>query len=105
MEFQLFHNKFFNAVDGSYSIVTPREEFDSQITLTDAEAEMVINYFGISNIQIGNVTSDKMKAKKKFFLYPNPLRQGILTRPSKLPKFCNDAVLESPIWSQMVGKN
>ncbi len=71
MKFQLFHNRYFNAINGSYSIVTNREEYDSQITLTDSEAEMVINYFGINNIQLGNVNSDKEKASKTFFLYPN----------------------------------
>lgn len=71
MQFQLFHRKFFNAVTGSYSIVTEREEFDSQITLTDVESEMVIKYFGRSNIQVGNVASNKLKSKKVFLLYPN----------------------------------
>lgn len=73
MKFQLFHNRYFNAVDGSYSIVTSREEYDSQITLTDSEADMVINYFGVNNIQLGNVASDKVKASKTFYLYPSLL--------------------------------
>ena len=71
MEFQLFHEKFFNAYGGAYSIVTDREEYDSQITLTDAEAEMVINFFGRNNINIGNVASNKLKSQKTFLLYPN----------------------------------
>jgi 5-methylcytosine-specific restriction enzyme A len=71
MQFQLFHNKFFNAQTGSYSLVTPREEFDSQITLTDAEADMVIAYFGKRNIHIGSVILNKTKAAKQFLLYPS----------------------------------
>lgn len=71
MQFQLFHKKFFNAIAGSYSIVTPREEYDSQITLTDVEAEIIINYFGRENIQIGNVASNKLKSQKNFLLYPS----------------------------------
>lgn len=70
MKFQLFHSRYFDATNGAYSIVTHREEYDSQITLTDTEAEMVINYFGINNIQLGNVNSNKIKASKPFFLYP-----------------------------------
>jgi 5-methylcytosine-specific restriction enzyme A len=86
MEFQLFHNRYFNAKNGSYSIVTNREEYDSQITLTDTEAEMVINYFGINNIQLGNVASDKVKASKTFFLYPNllPIKLNLVfPKPNK----------------------
>lgn len=86
MKFQLFHNRYFNATQGSYSIVTNREEYDSQITLTDTEAEMVINYFGISNIQLGNVNSDKVKASKIFYLYPNlnPIRLNLVfPKPDK----------------------
>jgi 5-methylcytosine-specific restriction enzyme A len=71
MEFQLFQSKFFNAIKGSYSLVTEREEYDSQITLTDAEAEMVIDYFKRHNIHVGNVRSNKIKSSKEFLLYPS----------------------------------
>lgn len=86
MKFQLFHNRYFNAINGSYSIVTDREEYDSQITLTDAEAEMVINYFGHNKIQSGNVTSDKIKASKTFLLYSgfNPIKLNLVfPKPDK----------------------
>ncbi|MGN6803296.1 MAG: HNH endonuclease [Ginsengibacter sp.] len=86
MQFQLFHKKFFNAVAGSYSIVTEREEYDSQITLTDAESEMVIQYFGRSNIQVGNVASNKSKSQKQFFLYPDmrPIKLNLVfPKPEK----------------------
>lgn len=88
MEFQLFHNKYFNALDGSYSIVTSREEFDSQITLTDFEAEMVLNYFGFNNIQLGNVASDKVKASKTFFLYPTlqPIKLNLVFPKTDKPE-------------------
>jgi len=56
---------------GSYSKVTHREFYDSQITTTDAETQLMVEYFGISEIQIGNVNSDKEKSRKKFHLYPS----------------------------------
>ncbi|HNP19202.1 MAG TPA: HNH endonuclease signature motif containing protein [Fulvivirga sp.] len=71
MRFQSFHKDFFQAEDGAYSIVTEREFFDSQITLTDAEAEMVIDHFGLDNIQVGNVASNREKASQTFILFPN----------------------------------
>jgi len=69
MEFKPFHNEFFRAIGGAFSRVTIRENFDSQITLTDNEAELVINYFGRENIHIGNVKGDTEKSRKKFLLY------------------------------------
>lgn len=88
MEFQLFHNRFFNAVKGSFSIVTSREEYDSQITLTDSEAETVINYFGLSNIHIGKVADNKIKASKTFYLYPNltPIQLNLVFPKSAKPE-------------------
>lgn len=71
MEFHSFHKDYFNAVNGAFSIVTEREHYDSQITLTDVEADIVIRYFGKQNIQVGNVKSDTLKAEKKFLLYPD----------------------------------
>jgi 5-methylcytosine-specific restriction protein A len=71
MHFQLFHKNYFGALDGSYSIVTAREEYDSQITLTDVESEMVIDFFGVNNIQVGNVQGDPLKSQKTFLLYPS----------------------------------
>lgn len=70
MQFQLFHNKFFKSKKGSYSVVTEREEYDSQITLTDVESEMIINFFNRENIHVGNVNSNKLKSQKTFLLYP-----------------------------------
>lgn len=69
MKFQSFHNLFFKSKLGAFSRVTDREHHDSQITLTGLEAEIVINYFNISNIQIGNVKSNPSKALKKFRYY------------------------------------
>ncbi|MCC6761238.1 MAG: HNH endonuclease [Chitinophagaceae bacterium] len=71
MQFTHFHNQFFNSLEGSFSLVTPREFDDSQITLTDFETELVLRYFGPDNILIGNTKSNPEKAKKKFFLYPD----------------------------------
>lgn len=69
MEFQLFHKLYFNAKEGSFSKVTAREEYDSQITLTDREADMIIDYFGKENIHTGAVALNPNKAKKEFVLY------------------------------------
>ena len=71
MEFNTFHKAFFSASDGAFSRVTERENFDSQITLTDKEAEIVIRHFGIENINFGNVNSDPQKSSKTFYLYPD----------------------------------
>lgn len=60
----------FETEHGAYSVVTPREHQDSQITLTDEESNLIISYFGAENIQIGNVASDPVKASKPFKLYP-----------------------------------
>lgn len=71
MEFAIFHKRYFHAKGGSFSRVTSREDYDSQITLTDFEADLVVNHFGISNIHIGNVKSDVAKAAKPFLLFPS----------------------------------
>lgn len=69
MEFNFFHKDFFNATTGVYSRVTDREFYDSQITLTDKEADIIIKYFGYDNIHIGSVKSNTKKSLKKFMLY------------------------------------
>jgi len=60
----------FNSETGAYSVVTPRENYDSQITATDEEANLLLSFFGRENIQIGNVKSNPEKAKQTFYLYP-----------------------------------
>jgi hypothetical protein len=42
---------------GTYSVVTDREHKDTQITATDHEAALLIEFFGLENIQRGNVKS------------------------------------------------
>ncbi len=69
MKFQPFHNLFFSSKIGAFSRVTNREFQDSQITLTGLEAEIIIDYFTIQNIQTGNVKSNPTKASKPFKLY------------------------------------
>jgi 5-methylcytosine-specific restriction protein A len=71
MDFKPFHKYFFGAKTGAFSKVTDREDYDSQITLTDIEAEIVISHFGHANINIGGVKSDQRKSAKKFLLYPD----------------------------------
>ena len=72
MQFGLVQKERFNALDGSYSIVTEREVYDSQITATDAEASLLKSFFLSKgeNIFVGNVKSSKGAATKKFKLFP-----------------------------------
>lgn len=71
MKFGINQEIRFNSSIGSYSIVTPRENDDSQITATDFETELLINHFGQENIPVGNVASNKFAAKKQFKKYPS----------------------------------
>lgn len=71
MRFGALQKMKFGTDDGSYSIVTDREHYDSQITLTDYEAEMVTSHFGKTTIHIGNVRSNKALSSKPFRLYPS----------------------------------
>jgi 5-methylcytosine-specific restriction enzyme A len=71
MQFGANQKLKFNAKIGSYSIVTAREHLDSQITATDSEANLLLNFFGRENIHIGNVASGQFKALKPFRLYPD----------------------------------
>lgn len=77
MQFNALHKLHFSCADGAYSIVTPREIYDSQITLTDNEAALVISAFGRDQIQRGNVKSDKIKALKPFKLQSGGLIEDI----------------------------
>ncbi len=71
MRFSEFHTTFFGSSSGAYSRVTERENYDSQITLTDDEFEIVVSKFGLQNITVGNVKSNENLSAKKFLLYPN----------------------------------
>ena len=44
--------------------------FDSQITATDYEAQLLVDYFGDPNILVGPKKDDPVKAAKEFKLYP-----------------------------------
>ena len=70
MKFNAPQFEIFHTYDGTYSVVTEREYFDSQITATDDETILLNNFFGINNIHIGNVGADRVKASKNFRLYP-----------------------------------
>lgn len=74
MQFGRVQAKKFGTLSGSYSTVTNREEYDSQITLTDHEADLLISHFGRENIHIGNVQSNPVLAKKSFRLFPTGKR-------------------------------
>lgn len=72
MKFGLVQTDRFNAIGGSYSIVTDRELYDSQITATDAETTLLETYFRSrgETIYRGNVASNRTASKKTFRLYP-----------------------------------
>lgn len=70
MRFGKSQNIKFNSDNGTYSVVTPRENYDSQITATDEEANLLLAFFGKENIQVGNVKSNPEKAEQTFYLYP-----------------------------------
>ena len=64
MKFSKVQERRFGTSNGAYSTVTDRENYDSQITLTDYEAELVISHFGHSNLHVGNVQSNPTLASK-----------------------------------------
>jgi 5-methylcytosine-specific restriction enzyme A len=71
MRFGKIQGGRFGTEYGAYSIVTDRENYDSQITLADHEAEIVVTHFGQQNLHVGNVNSDKTLAAKTFYLFPD----------------------------------
>ena len=71
MQFGKVQSSRFGTTMGAYSVVTEREHFDSQITLTDFEAELLLTFFGKENIHVGKVQSNKSLSAKKFRLFPN----------------------------------
>jgi 5-methylcytosine-specific restriction enzyme A len=71
MKFGTIQKIKFETIDGAYSRVTDRENFDSQITLTDYEAHLVVSHFGKPNIYIGNVGSSGGRSAKQFRLFPD----------------------------------
>ena len=71
MKFGKMQNLRFGTNNGAYSVVTQTENEDSQITLTDYEAELVTSHFGKENLHVGNVHSDKSLSAKIFKKYPS----------------------------------
>ncbi len=73
MKFGIPQLAVFHAIQGAYSPITDREFEDSQLTATDAETELLVNYFMLkkSPIHIGNVNSNRLAARKPFRLYPS----------------------------------
>lgn len=72
MKFSQAQIEVFGAIRGSYSILTKREFEDSQLTATDAEAELLTSFYKSKGEQIfvGNVRSSSGAAGKAFRLYP-----------------------------------
>ena len=71
MKFGKIQQRKFGTSVGAYSIVTDREHYDSQITLTDYEAELVTTHFGREQIHIGNVASNPELSSKLLRLFPS----------------------------------
>lgn len=71
MRFNFNQKLRFDTPDGAYSTITVREHDDSQITLADHEANLVLEYFGESNIWRGSVRSNPGLAEKELKLYPS----------------------------------
>jgi 5-methylcytosine-specific restriction protein A len=70
----------FEAEDGAWSTVTPREEYDSQLTVTGEESVIIENYFGKDSIHVGRVSLAPERAGKEFRLYPlgHPIRLNLI---------------------------
>lgn len=68
MKFSALQTIKFGTGTGTYSMVTEREVFDSQITLTDYEAELAVKHFG-DTILRGPKKDDPEKALKIFRLH------------------------------------
>ena len=73
MEFSFLQCATLQAVKGAYSPVTDREIYDSQITATDTEAKLLVEYFKRTGegIYVGNVNSNRDAARKQFRLFPS----------------------------------
>lgn len=71
MQFGKLQEIKFGTPSGAFSLVTDRENFDSQITLTDFESDLVIKHFSKSNIHVGNVRSNRSLSSKSFRKFPS----------------------------------
>ena len=70
MEFGKVQQRRFGTNRGAYSVVTEREFYDSQVTLTDYETDLVVSHFGQENLHVGPVKDNPVLAKKPLRLYP-----------------------------------
>lgn len=71
MEFQDIHKSYFNTERGAFSIITDRENYDSQVTVTKEEKKIIIDYFQDYTILRGNKSLNPEQAAKEFLLYPD----------------------------------
>ncbi|MEX0597469.1 MAG: HNH endonuclease [Candidatus Paceibacterota bacterium] len=69
MKFSNHHRGYFNADKGAFSVITERENFDSQLTFTDVEAEIILDFFSEGNIHRGRVSDNPKLSKKAFKLF------------------------------------
>lgn len=66
MKFSNRLKEYFGTKKGAFSVITETEYSDSQLTFTDTEAEIVLNFFGEENITRGGVKNDPKLSSKKF---------------------------------------
>jgi 5-methylcytosine-specific restriction protein A len=71
MEFSNIHKVKFETGIGAYSKVTHDEYKKSQITATDRESSLLIDFFERDNIHRGPKKSNPARATKTFRLYPS----------------------------------
>ncbi len=71
MQFGKVQIEKFKAPTGAYSIITDREFYDSQITATDSESDILQHHFKKENIHTGPKKSNPDLARKRFRLYPS----------------------------------
>lgn len=63
MKFGPLHKAHFKADEGAYSIVTPREAYDRQLTATGLEYDIITSCLGISSIPRGAIKGRKQSIK------------------------------------------
>lgn len=68
--FESNHNLYFGSYSGAYSVLTKREYYDSQLTLTDHEFKVANSFFG-GDIHSGAVRENPEAAIKQFVRFPD----------------------------------
>jgi 5-methylcytosine-specific restriction endonuclease McrA len=69
MKFSEIQRKYFGVDKGAFSVITEREYYDSQLTFTDAEAEIILDFYGEKKIHRGAVSENPELSKKAFKVF------------------------------------